>query len=437
MNKTIPTTFDIVLLDNEPTQVAESLPNAKRVNVGVFYKYGNRNGSYITDEMAQHFINNCHGIPLVGFYDGDTSSWAGHTGPKLARGYGYVEDFIGWTQRTDTDGVTRDYATFSVVTFSDYFEEVKSIRGLNQSMELDPKAVDGEWTEIDGQEYFIYSKADMYALCIIGSHEPCFSASTFFSKHESELNEMSSLLFELRQQIDKLRNEGGETMEENINTIVSEEPVDTIVEEAAEPVIENFEEQPAVVEETVEEQPEVTTEEPVVEEPAAEQFENEEEVVEVEETPAVVEETPVVEEAESIEPAAPVVETNYEEAYHNLQSEIEQLRAEMAELKATYEAIITEKNAVISSYELKEQAVESARKQTLLNKYEKVLTREEIDEVGQLINDFSYDDIESKLAVLYSRKNMEKEEASTYVPQVNFENNDMYAFMAKYKKKTK
>lgn len=400
MLKTIPTTFDIVLLDAEPTPVAESLPNAKRVNVGVFYKHGNRNGSYITDEMAQHFIDNCQGIPLVGFYDSDTSSWAGHTGPSLAHGYGYVESFIGWTPQVDTDGVIREYATFSVVTFSDYFEEVQSIRGLNQSMELDPKTVDGEWAEIDGQEYFIYSKANMYALCIIGSHEPCFSASTFFSKHTEELGEMSALIFELRQQIEQLNNKGGEYMEEQNMTTAAE----TLEEEC---VVENFEETESSIEETEE------TTAAIEEEVATENFE------------------------ESVEEAVTEETIDFEQAYNDIKAQLEELQNELENMKKKSCAELAERDELICSYQEKERVAEQARKQSLLNKYEKVLTREEIDEIGQTINDFSYDDIESRLAVLYSRKTMKIEDATTFVPQVNFETNDMYAFMAKYKKKTK
>lgn len=68
---------------------------------------------------------------MVGFYDPETKSWAGHTGPTLASAYGYVEDFIEWAPLQDTDGVTRDYAIFSVVLFNQYYEEAQFIQGQN------------------------------------------------------------------------------------------------------------------------------------------------------------------------------------------------------------------------------------------------------------------------------------------------------------------
>jgi len=78
---------------------------------------------------------------VVGFFDPETQTWASHTGPTLANSYGYVENFVGWEPFVDTDGVTRDYAVFSVILFTDYFEEAKKIVGQNQSMELDINSI--------------------------------------------------------------------------------------------------------------------------------------------------------------------------------------------------------------------------------------------------------------------------------------------------------
>lgn len=42
-------------------------------------------------------------------------------------------------------------------------------------MELDPESIDGEWTVIDGNEYFVYTKAKMKGFCVLGDEvEPCF-----------------------------------------------------------------------------------------------------------------------------------------------------------------------------------------------------------------------------------------------------------------------
>ena len=83
----------------------------------------------------------------------------------------------------------------------------------------------------------------MLGFCVIGSNEPCFSASAFFSKNEenkTQFEQFSSLLFELRAKVEEAKNfkEGGEQpMEENK---VVETPVEeTVVEET--PAVENFE----------------------------------------------------------------------------------------------------------------------------------------------------------------------------------------------------
>jgi len=136
---------------NSPiTAISSTEPNTGRLKVAVFTKYANRNGSYITDAVAEQLITSATrgNTPVVGFFDPETQSWASHTGPTLANGYGYVEDFLGWETLTDTDGVARDYAIFSVVLFSEYFSEAQKIAGQHQSMELDPNSITGDWGEI-------------------------------------------------------------------------------------------------------------------------------------------------------------------------------------------------------------------------------------------------------------------------------------------------
>ena len=151
MDREIPIYFDTIIIDSPTQEVSSEDLNACRLHVGVFTKYKNRNGSYITDEYADFLIKsatrgNC---PVVGFFDPEGQEWASHTGPKLANGYGYVESFDGWTPFEDTDGVTREYATFSVILFTDYYEEARKIKGQHQSMELDLETRDGNSTEVD------------------------------------------------------------------------------------------------------------------------------------------------------------------------------------------------------------------------------------------------------------------------------------------------
>jgi len=98
MRNNIPVYFDNVIIASPMQQVSKTNPNLGRLRVGVFTKYGNRNGSYITDEVAEQLINSAikGDTPVIGFFDPESKSWASHTGPTLASAYGYVESFEGW-----------------------------------------------------------------------------------------------------------------------------------------------------------------------------------------------------------------------------------------------------------------------------------------------------------------------------------------------------
>ena len=413
MDREIPIYFDTIIIDSPTQEVSNEDLNACRLHVGVFTKYKNRNGSYITDEYADFLIKsatrgNC---PVVGFFDPEGQEWASHTGPKLANGYGYVESFDGWTPFEDTDGVTREYATFSVILFTDYYEEARKIKGQHQSMELDPETIDGAWTEFDGEPYFVYTKGNMLGFCVIGAHEPCFSVSSFFSKNDdtykSQYEKFSSLLLGLKEKFEETQNttKGGEQpMDENMNKEV-EEPVVNPAEEPTE-------------------------------------FEN----VEPDEAPAA--EEPVVEEpvAADNEPAEPTEFEKLQQAYDTLQASFNELQTKfdeatnnISEFNATIEELKTENEKLktaVANYQAVEAQIEVDKKNTLIEKYEKVLEEEEINEIKNKINDFSYDELEGKLAIVFANKQMTgSEEPTKKVPLPEPEKSSFALLIEKYRKK--
>jgi hypothetical protein len=101
-------------------------------------------------------------------------------------------------------------------------------------MELDRDSIEGDWANIEDNEYFVYTKASIMGLCIIGEHEPCFSVSTFFSKDDdkyaSQYEKFSSLLSGLKELVEETEKQpkGGEqpmdNFENNLGT-PAEEPV--------------------------------------------------------------------------------------------------------------------------------------------------------------------------------------------------------------------
>ena len=407
MDKKIPIYFDTIILDSPIQEISlngygDDVGN--RLKVAVFTKYKNRNGSYITDAYADSLIESATrgDTPVVGFFDPESQSWASHTGPTLANGYGYIESFLGWEPLTDTDGITREYAVFSVVIFTKYYEEAKKIRGQNQSMELDPTTIQGDWANFDGEDYFVYTKGDMLGLCVIGQHEPCFSVSTFFSKNDesykSQYQKFSSLLAGLKAQVEEAENtvKGGEQPMDNLENL--ETPVEEEVK-VEEPETFQNNEQPEtqeVEEKTVEFEEANTSEESEVEP------ESESEQEEEQQQPEEPSEFDVLQEKFNA----------LQESYNSLQSEFEAANVKIAELEAANAEIETlrakneELQASVTEYEAKAAEVEKEKKNILVEKYEKIIGEEEIEQFRAMSNDLSYDELESKLAITFANKQM-------------------------------
>ena len=420
MDKQIPIYFDSVIIDSPFQEISQGTPNIGRLKVRVFTKYGNRNGSYITEAVADQLINSaCNGnTPVVGFFDPDTQSWASHTGPTLANAYGYVEDFLGWQPFEDTDGITREYAVFSVVLFTDYFNEAQKILGQNQSMELDPNSITGDWARIEDNEYFVYTTAKMLGFCIIGEHEPCFSVSSFFAKNDdayiSQYEKFSSLLSDLKMQVKEAEN----------NQKGGEQPMN------------EFENQ-----EAVEETPSVVVEENVTENEVTTEFTAEEANIEAEAEIEVVEEPQqdtnsdfelLQQQFNELQVSFNELQQQYSAAQEKINefetfqatanTEIETLRNQNAELQAS-----------IQTYEAKIEEVETSRKNNLIEKYEKVMSEEEIKPVREKLNDFSYEELESRLAIIFANSKMAGGEVKK-VPLPEPQESQFALLMSKYRK---
>lgn len=435
MSKQIPYLFESMIVSSPFKQISNSEPNTGRLKVGVFTKYTNRNFSYITDEFAEHLIKSAitQHCPVVGFYDKETNTWASHTGPSLASAYGYVEDFIGWEPFTDSDGIMRDYAVFQIVLHINYFEEANNIAGQNQSMELDPKTIEGDWINIEGEEYFAYTKGEMLGFCIIGEHEPCFSSSFFFSKdgeYSTRFEQFSSLLVELKNKVEETENlkEGGEqTMEENIVVEVPTE--ETIFEENVEVETEVDVEVEVETETEAEVEVTVTEEEPEPETSInIEDFENlRQQFEELQNT------------YNALNESFNTLNNNYNEIVGSLERANEQIsnyEVEIGTLNATVDSLnayIASANETISAYAQAAAEAEEVRKNNLVISYEKIISAEEIAPIKEAIADFSYDELESKLAVTFSRKQL-KAENEKKVPVVKPEDSSFANLIQKYKK---
>ena len=437
MKRNIPIYFDnaVIISPAEPIQGSSGL---NRLKVGVFTKYGNRNGSYIKDDVADMLINSATkgDTPVVGFFDPESKGWASHTGPTLASAYGYVEYFDGWQPFKDTDGVERDYAVFSVVLFTKYFDEANFVVGQNQSMELDINSIEGDWANIGEQEYFVYTKAEIMGLCIIGDHEPCFSVSSFFSKNDdtykSQYEKFSSLLADLKAKVEEAENQpqGGEQkMDDNIlqNPEVND-PTPAPDPAPADPAPVDPPADPAPVDPA-------PVDPPADPEPAPEPADPEP-VADPEPAPADPE--PVDPPADP-EPApdfeAQIAElqnqlTEMTTNYENAQTRIQELEAQITSASET-ETSLREQ---IATYEAERTRLEVEKKNSLIEQYATDLTEEEISPIREEMNNFSYEELESKLAVCYAKKHMAGSADNKVVPLPEPVVDEFALFMQKYRK---
>ena len=442
MKRNIPIYFDnaIIMSPAEPINGSSGL---NRLKVGVFTKYGNRNGSYITEPVAEMMIASATkgDTPVVGFFDPESKNWASHTGPTLASAYGYVEYFDGWQPFTDTDGTQRDYAVFSVVLFTKYFNEANFVVGQNQSMELDINSIEGDWANIGDTEYFVYTKAEIMGLCIIGDHEPCFSVSSFFAKNDdtykSQYEKFSSLLADLKAKVEEAENqpnEGGEhQMEIEMNPEVNE-PTPAQEFENEEPV--NQEPEAPAAEEFAAEEPAAEPEqEPAAEEEPAAEPEAEEPAEEPEGEEAEEAEEPAAEEEPAVDFEAQIAElqnqlTEMTTNYENAQTRIAELEAQITSASETETTL----RAEIATYEAERARLEVEKKNALIEKYENSVEEEVLNDVREHLNDYSYNEIESKLAISFANKQMAGSADNKVVPLPEPVVDEFALFMQKYRK---
>lgn len=167
----------------------------------IFYKYGNRNGTYITDEFADKLLSSVAYTPVKGIYNGDDFTDHGEDNSE-GKIYGIVPENpnVAWEKHVDEDGVEREYACVDVLIFSELYEEAKDIVSKAQSMELFRKTLKYHQAVIDGQKWFVFDDGCFFGLQVLGEDvEPCFEGAAFYSLKEN----IEKVIFEL----DKINND--------------------------------------------------------------------------------------------------------------------------------------------------------------------------------------------------------------------------------------
>lgn len=212
MNRTIDMKLPITVYGNLQ-QFTDTMSIGR---VRIFYKYGNRNGTYITDEFAEQLIKTLPYTPVKGIYEAEDGDYTDHGAKRdLGRIYGIVpgpQDMnFAWEKHVDEDGVEREYACVNVYYYTALYEEAGEIDGKGQSMELYRKSVVGTWKIIDGRQWYVFEKGSFLGLQVLGDDvEPCFEGAAFFSLYQS----VKDLCDKLEQYQSNFQNygEGGNTM---------------------------------------------------------------------------------------------------------------------------------------------------------------------------------------------------------------------------------
>jgi uncharacterized small protein (DUF1192 family) len=153
----------------------------------IFYKYENRNGTYITDDFAQKLINSLPYVPVKGIYNGEDYTDHGYNRNE-GRIYGIVPETtnFAWETHLDEDGVEREYACCDVLIFTALYEEANEIVGKAQSMELYEPSIKYHMAAVKGQKYVVFDDGCFLGLQALGdSVEPCFEGASFYTLQKS------------------------------------------------------------------------------------------------------------------------------------------------------------------------------------------------------------------------------------------------------------
>jgi len=389
-------------------------PLISECQIKVLYLGKNRNGSYIDKNTAIQMANSLPGTPIVGVWRKDIEDFGDHGHVITIEDgevkfacktvpYGFVApDAKVWFQKfIDTDEfgneTEREYMVTTGYLWTGQYEEAMKVikEGQPQSMELDDETLDGHWANDSesGMDFFIINDAMFSKLCILGDDvEPCFEGASVTSPDFAADTEFTHTLYSMIRELqDAIGNrEGGLNNMPKDFTVTSEgEQVETVeeaveVEAPAEEV--EVETQPEPEEETQTEA-EVEAEDTVAEDTASGEFveKKKEETSETEDNDEKDEEeqTPEDDDEEDI-----VDSKKKRCSLENEEDKLAAIEAELEELRAF------------------KRSVENKEKDALINKYH-MLSDEEKAEVVAHKEEYTLEQIDEKLALIYVRNNVD------------------------------
>lgn len=399
-----------------------SSPLLKRGRVRVFYKGKNRNGVIINDEVANQLVDSLFYIPVKGNYDEGKQDFGGHDGHEGEMRYGFVpapdDRNFAWEKHLDSDGKIREYACTDVIIWN-IDDEAERIIGKPQSMELDPRTLEGDWVDTTEGKYFEFTQASFLGLQVLGDDtEPCFEGASFFEANlTNEERDKAIAYYAIFSQLDATKQLGGimdKVMQEMLEAIQAQN------KEQEDEKVANFTNTPDTEEEVEHAQENVEAEEPTDEESSPSQ--DEEANKEVEEVEEENDENSTGDLPENSvndfnDTPAEADESSEEEASEeNFSQKIVELEQELA----TYKRSIADIQAEVKTLREYKSTVEKEQKQELVNEYQTNynLSDEMIKPVvDNLDNLEAIEDVKRELAVI-TLENISSfsQESNIYVP---------------------
>ena len=395
-------------------------PGISKCEIKVMYLGKNRNGSFIDKNTAIQMANSLPATPIVAAYNENKEDFGDH-GEVLhiedgeikfsckTVPYGFVApDAEVWFQKFDDtnefgETTTREYLMTTGYLWTGQYPELDKCinQGQGQSMEIDD--VDGHWTKDSNDiEFFIINDAIFTKLCILGDDvEPCFEGASVtspeVSEHFSYNKEFSHTLFAMMNELKSALTKGGSMPKENVES-VEVEPTATVEEEA--PVVEEFAED-------VETNEDVESSEDSAEETFAEEGKKKED-----------------DSDDSDDESDDSDDDEYKKKPGKkceLENQVSELSEQLKELTDKFTALEAE------AEELRKFKAEriDADKDAMIAKYH-MLSDEDKAEIIADKDKFTLGEIESKLALLYVKKNVnfDEEEEIDSTPLTTFSLDD-------------
>ena len=429
-------------------------PNLSMAVCKILYIGKNRNGSFITQKCADDMVKQLAYTAVIGEWKSNIDNFGGHGGKieienndityvDTTIAYGCCMDNDSWYEDiTEKDGAIHKYLCCNLVLFTGKYPELQVLisNGSFESMEIE--VVESE--EKDGLLYI--NKAIFSGLCILGRDDenpenstiPCFESSTIevskqeiFSLLKEGMKDNFALMLKeiktsLNPKLEDIASSGfdlnnkenrKDKNKKEDETNMSKEVIKT--EEMAKTKVE-----PKKIDDKVEDKSKEKIDTKTKDDPKKVKESKEEDTVKCETDEKATEVECVVDGKEVIDKKVedkkeakkeekPVKDDKkYELEIADLKEKISNKDSEIETLKADYEiklADMTEKfntvNTEVETLKAFKLQKETEEKEAKFAEYAEELTEEEVKDVRDKIKEFSLEEVETKLQLLFAKKN--------------------------------